>query len=122
MSDVRRLLVIKADIETAMQRDLAPHIRAFAQQELDKVCKQIKEAHAEYDKLFEQQKIDQLNQRMAGLEASNAELLEALEHARSFIIRYGTIKEGAGFVDSPMFSSLYEKMSGAIQKERGRDG
>lgn len=60
--------------------------------------------------------IEKQNARVSELEGSNKELLEALKHARSFIIRYGTIKEGAGFVDSPMFSSLYEKMSGAINK------
>lgn len=79
MSDVRRLLVIKANLETVMQRDLAPHIRAFAQQELDKVCKQIEEAREEWNKLFEQQEIDQLKARVSELEASNAALLAALD-------------------------------------------
>lgn len=65
------------------------------------------------------QKIFDMRDRIRRLEASNAALLEALKHARGFIIRYGTIKEGAGFVDSPHFNSIYEKISSAIQKERG---
>ena len=57
MSDVRRLLAIKANLETVMQRGLLdPHTRVFEPQELD-----------------------QLKQRVVELEASNAELLEALE-------------------------------------------
>ena len=65
------------------------------------------------------QKVFDMRDRIRRLEASNKELLEALEHARVFIIRYGTIKEGARFVDSPHFNSTYEKISSAIQKERG---
>ena len=52
----------------------------------------------------------------ARLIAAAPDLLEALKHARGFIIRYGTIKEGAGFVDSPHFNSIYEKISSATQK------
>lgn len=76
MNDVRRLLAIKANIETAMQRDLAPHIRVFAQQQLGEVCKAIEEAWEDLSKLFEPQELDQLKQRVAELEASNAVLLE----------------------------------------------
>lgn len=79
MNDVRRLLAIKANIETAMQRDLAPHIRVFAQQQLDEVCKAIEEAWKDLSKLFEPQELDQLRARVKELEASNAELLAALE-------------------------------------------
>jgi len=82
MNDVRRLLAIKANIETAMQRDLAPHIRVFAQQQLDEVCESIKEAREDLSKLFEPQEIDLLKQRVAELEALNAEMLVELEAQR----------------------------------------
>jgi len=38
MTDVRRLLEIKANIETVMQRDLETSVRVFAQRQLDEVC------------------------------------------------------------------------------------
>jgi hypothetical protein len=79
MSDVRRLLAIKANLETVMQRDLETSVRVYAEQQLDAVCKEIEEAREELNKLFEPQELDQLKQRVVELEASNAELLEALE-------------------------------------------
>ena len=41
------------------------------QRRLDKVCEEIEKACAEWDKLFEPQEIDQLQARVAELEASN---------------------------------------------------
>jgi len=113
--DVRRLLAIKANIETAMQRDLAPHIRVFAQQQLGEVCKAIEEAREEWDKLFEQQKIDQLKQRVVEMEASNTELLEALKN-ECRLCRHGN---GNSFnPDCPNGKMCL--IHGAIQKERGQ--
>ena len=114
MNDVRRLLAIKANIETAMQRDLAPHIRVFAQQQLGEVCKAIEEAREEWDKLFEQQEIDQLKQRVAELEASNKELLDALE---DLIYECGQAKE-CGLIDWKVMGTAREvahKMRGIQQ-------
>ena len=122
MNDVRRLLAIKANIETAMQRDIAPHIRVFAQQQLDNIYKQIKEAHAECDKLFEQLELDQLKKRVTELEASNAELLEALE---DFVI---DVEGFFGFSetddmqpedDVAYFIGEYRKAKSLIKKEKG---
>ena len=79
MIDVRLLLEDKEYIETAMQRDIDPLMRVVMQRRLDAVCKEIEEAREEFGKLFEPQEINQLNQRMAELEASNAELLDVLE-------------------------------------------
>lgn len=99
MIDVRRLLAIKDNIETVMQRDIAPHIRAFAQQELDKVCKQIEEAREEWNKLFEPQEIDQIKQRVSELEASNKQLREIIcEFAHylacpAYVLRPETVKK-----------------------------
>lgn len=79
MIDVRRLLATKADIEKTMRRELAPQTRAYAEQQLYVVCKEIEEAREEFGKLFEPQEIDQLKARVSELEASNAELLDVLE-------------------------------------------
>ena len=79
MSDVRRLLAIKANIETVMQRDLDPLMRVVMQRRLDVVCKEIEESREEWNKLFETQELEQLRARVMELEASNAELLEALK-------------------------------------------
>jgi hypothetical protein len=124
MSDVRRLLVIKANLETAMQRDLAPHIRAFAQQELDAVCKQIEEAREELDRLFEPQEIDQIKARVSELEASNAGLLDSLEVARDFIqqgIELGCISTECAGAELNMDSidEMLDKFEEAIKKAKG---
>lgn len=110
MSDVRLLLKEKADIETAMQRALSPHIRAFAQQQLDAVCKEIEEAREEFGKLFEPQEIDQLRARVKELEASNAELLEALE---------GMLELRPDDCSSQIYK-IRQKAEKAIQKARGQ--
>ncbi len=85
MKDIKWLLKEKANLETVMQRGLETSVRAFAQQELDKVCKQIKEACEEWDRLFEQQEIDLLKQRVSELEhqvqeykEENVKLLQTL--------------------------------------------
>lgn len=78
MNDVRRLLKTKANIETAMQRS-DPLMRLVWQRQLDVVCGEIEKAREEWNKLFEQQGINQLKQRVTELEASNKELLAALE-------------------------------------------
>ena len=79
MIDVRRLLAIKAELETAMQGGIDPLMRVVMQRRLDVVCEVIEKAYAEWDKLFEPQELDQLKQRVAELEASNKEMLEELE-------------------------------------------
>ena len=79
MSDVRRLLAIKANLETVMQRDLETSVRVYAEHQLDAVCKEIEEVREELNKLFEPQELDQLNQRVKELEASNVELMDVLE-------------------------------------------
>lgn len=51
----------------------------YAEQQLDAVCKELKEIRDELNKLFEPLEIDQLKQRVVELEARNAELLDVLE-------------------------------------------
>ena len=124
MIDVRRLLAIKANIETAMQRDLAPHIRVFAQQQLDEVCKAIEEAHAECDKLFEHMELDQLRSRVAELEASNAELLDVLEDFVIDIECYFGFSETDDMEpegDVAYFIGEYRRAKQLIKKEKGTD-
>lgn len=115
MSDVRLLLKEKADIETAMQRDLEPHIRTFAQQELDKVCKQI--AREEWDKLFEQLETDQMLARVTELEASNKELLGALE----YLLKQCEENERNNMNYMGVSEFAKERASKAIQKARGQE-
>ena len=63
---------------------------------------------------YEQQKIDQLNQRVKELEASNKELLEAMEN-ECHLCRHGN---GNSFnPDCPNGKMCL--IHGAIQKERG---
>ena len=78
MNDVRRLLKNKEYIEKLMQR-ADPLMRVVMQRRLDRVCERIEEAREEWHKPLEPQEIDLLKQRVAKLEASNMELLEALE-------------------------------------------
>ena len=49
MSDVRRLLAIKAELETAMQGGIDPLMRVVTQRRLDVVCKEIEEAREEWN-------------------------------------------------------------------------
>ena len=78
MNDVRRLLKNKEYIETAMQR-ADPLMRVVMHRRLGVVCEELKEIRDELNKLFEPQEVDQLRARVMELEASNKELLEALE-------------------------------------------
>jgi cell division septum initiation protein DivIVA len=116
MIDVRRLLVIKANLETVMQRDLETSVRVYAEQQLDAVCKEIEEAREEFGKLFEPQEIDQLKQRVSELEASIKEMLGALEYL------LGQCDENerneTNFMGTSMFAR--EQATKAIQKARGQ--
>jgi len=58
MKDIKKLLAIKAELETAMQRDIDPLMRVVIQRRLDKVCEEIEKAYAGWDKLFEPQEND----------------------------------------------------------------
>ena len=58
MKDIKKLLAIKAELETAMQRDIDPLIRVVMQRRLDKVCEEIEKEYAGWDKLFEPQEND----------------------------------------------------------------
>jgi hypothetical protein len=122
MNDVRRLLVIKANLETVMQRDLETSVRVYAEQQLDAVCKQIEEARIEWNKLFEQQEIDQLKHRVSELEASNAALLGALE---DFVISvecyfgYSELDDIQPKNDMAYFIGEYRTAKNLIKKARG---
>ncbi len=115
MNDVRQLLKTKANIETAMQRS-DPLMRLVWQRQLDVVCGEIEKAREEWNKLFEQQGINQLKQRVTELEASNKELLEALEYL------FGQCEENernnTNFMGTSMFAR--EQATKAIQKARGQ--
>ena len=76
MIDVRRLLAIKAELETAMQGGIDPLMRVVMQRRLDVVCEEIEKAYAEWDKLFEQQELDQLRARVKEMERQLQEYKE----------------------------------------------
>jgi len=122
MNDVRRLLATKADIEKTMRRELAPQTRAYAEQQLYVVCKEIEEAREEFGKLFEPQEIDQLKARVSELEASNAELLDALE---DFVISlecyfgYSETDDIQPKNDMAYFIGEYRTAKNLIKKARG---
>ena len=124
MKDIKKLLAIKANLETAMQRDLAPHIRVFAQQQLYAVCKELKEIRDELNKLFEPLEIDQLKQRVAELEASNAELLDVLEDFVIDVEGYFGFSETDDMEpedDVAYFIGEYRRAKHLIKKEKGTD-
>lgn len=110
MKDIKKLLAIKAELETAMQGGIDPLMRVVMQRRLDVVCEEIEEARAEWDKLFDPQEISRLKKRVAELEASNAELLEALE---------GMLELRPDDCSSQIYK-IRQKAEKAIQKARGQ--
>ena len=92
-------------------------MRLVMQRQLDVVCGELKEIRDELNKLFEPQEVDQLRARVMELEASNKELLAALEAAREFIVD-GMAR---GFVGMPEDEDVLEVTEKAIRKAKGID-